>query len=62
MVRKLKKPKVILCGYRNKLYDEMLDGWRRTDFETKSFAAPRAKGCRLDERVLSLWRNFVPEV
>lgn len=58
-VRKL-KAKVVLCGYANDLYREMLDGWRRTDFKTKSFAAPRVKGCRLDERVLSLWTNFVP--
>ena len=62
IVRKLKKAKVILCGYRNELIDETLDKWRRTDIQTKSFAAPRAKGCRLDERLLSLWTNFVPQV
>ncbi len=59
-VRRLRKPRVILCGYRNKLMDDSLDGWRRTDIKTKSFAAPRAKGCKLDERVLSIWTNYDP--
>ena len=59
-VRRLRKPKVILCGYRDKLMDDALDGWRRTDIKTKSFAAPRAKGCTLDERVLSVWKNYDP--
>ena len=54
------KAKVMLCGYRDELIDDTLDGWRRTDIKAKSFAAPRAKGCKLAERVLSLWTNFVP--
>lgn len=60
VVRKLRKASVILCGYRNGLVDDALDGWWRTDIKTKSFAAPRAKGCRLDERVLSVWTNYDP--
>ncbi len=60
IVGKLRKAKVILCGYRNEMYQASLDGWRRTDFKTKSFAASRTIGCMLDERVLSLWTNFPP--
>jgi len=60
IVGKLKMARVILCGYRNGTYDEMLDGWRRTDFKTKSYAASRARGRTRDERVLSIWTNFVP--
>jgi len=60
LVGKLRKAKVMLCGYRSELYRTRLDGWRRTDFETKSFAASRAKGSKRDNRTLSLWTNFAP--
>jgi len=59
-VGKLRKAQVILCGYRNRMYDESLEDWHRTDFTTKSFAASRTIGCRLDERVLSVWTNYDP--
>lgn len=60
IVCKLKKTKVILCGYRNGLYDEMLDGWRRTDFKIKSYAGPTIKGRKLPPRVLSVWTDYDP--
>ncbi len=59
-VRRLRKPKVILCGYRDGLIEDALDGWRRTDIKTKSFAAPRAKGRKLPDRVLSVYTNYEP--
>ena len=59
-VRRLRKPKVILCGYRNKMMDDALGGWRRTDITTKSFAAPRTSGCTLGQRVLSVYTNYEP--
>jgi len=62
MVCKLRKTKVILCGYRSELYEEELDGWQRTDFKTKSYAGPTIRGRRLPPRVLSLWTNFVPTI
>jgi hypothetical protein len=52
IVGKLRKARVILCGYRHELYNEMLDGWRRTDFKTKSYAASRARGCKRDKRAV----------
>ncbi len=61
LVGKLKKAKVILCGYRSELYRTRLEGWRRTDIETKSFAALRGKGSKRDERVLSIWTNYDPQ-
>lgn len=57
-VCRLKKTQVILCGYRNGLYDSALDGWRRTDFKTKSYAGPTIKGRKLPSRVLSIWMNY----
>jgi len=60
LVGKLKKAKVILCGYRSELYRTRLDGWQRTDFDSKSFAASRAMGGKRDERVLSVWTNYEP--
>jgi len=54
------KAKVILYGYRDELIDDTLDGWRRTDIETKSFAAPRTNGCTLGQRVLSVYTNYEP--
>ena len=56
----LKKAKVILCGYKSELYRTRLEGWRRTDIETKSFAALRGKGSKRDERLLSIWTNYDP--
>lgn len=54
------KAMVAACGYRSDLYDEMLDGWRRTDFRGKSYAGPRTRGRKLPERVLSVWTNYDP--
>ena len=58
IVCKLTKTKVIICGYKNALYSEWLEGWRRTDFQTKSYAGPTIKGRKLPSRVLSIWANF----
>ena len=60
IVRRLKRTKVALCGYRNPLYSELLGRWRRLDFETKSYAGPTIKGRKLPPRVLSLWMNYAP--
>ena len=54
----LRRTKVILCGYRNALHRERLSGWRRLDFETKSYAGPTIKGRKLPSRVLSIWMNY----
>lgn len=54
------KAMVAVCSYRNGLYDEMLEGWRRTNFRGKSYAGPRSKGCKLPQRVLSIYTNYDP--
>jgi len=57
---RLKKTQVMLCGYRNQIYDSALDGWRRADFKTKSYAGPTIEGRKLPSRTLSLWMNYEP--
>ena len=45
---------VLLSGYRSKLYDQMLKGWRRLDFKVMTRGGPK---------VQSLWANYpAPEV
>ncbi|MCH8851825.1 MAG: DNA adenine methylase [Planctomycetes bacterium] len=59
IVRKLKS-RVILCGYRNRLYDEQLcDGWQRRDFKGRSYTGLRTNGHSL-RRTLSVWTNYEP--
>ena len=53
------KGKVIICGYANDLYDDLLDGWARVRLRGRSFASPR-NGSKLPERTLSLWMNYDP--
>ena len=54
------KARIILCGFRNCLYDEWLcDGWRRTDFKGRSYTGLRTNGHSL-RRTLSLWANYDP--
>ncbi len=58
IVRKLKS-RIILCGYRNRLYDEWLnDGWRRTDFKGTRYTELTIKAHKLPRRVLSIWRSY----
>ena len=53
------KGKVIICGYANDLYDDLLDGWARVGLRGKSFASPR-NGGKLPDRTLYLWMNYDP--
>ena len=59
-IARKRKAKVVICGYRNELYDDMLNDWQRTDFKGPSFAGPRTKGRKLPKRVLSVWTNYEP--
>jgi DNA adenine methylase len=47
--------KVMLSGYRSKMYDEMLAGWKRHDFELPNNAAAGESKRRMTE---CLWVNF----
>jgi DNA adenine methylase len=47
--------KVMLSGYRSGFYDQLLDGWRRHDFELPNNAAGGAAKRRMTE---CLWCNF----
>jgi len=52
--------KVAACSPRNGLYDGMLEGWHRTDFEGESFSGRRRKGHKPPARVLSVYTNYDP--
>ena len=52
--------KVAICSYRSGLYDDLLDGWQRTDIKGKSYAGPRSKSRKLPDRVLSVYTNYEP--
>jgi len=52
--------KVAVCSYRSDLYDDLLEGWQRTDIKGKSYAGPRTKGRKLPARVLSVYTNYEP--
>jgi DNA adenine methylase len=49
------KGKVMLSGYRNQLYDELLADWNRHDV---SVANNMAGGARKSRRIESLWLNY----
>ncbi len=58
------KGKVMLCGYRNKIYERLeRNGWKRIDFETPLWGAP-TKGENPKEKVErrkvkeSIWINY----
>jgi DNA adenine methylase len=54
---KLLNGKVMLSGYRNWLYDELLSKWRRIDINvTNSMASGRSKGRKIE----SIWMNYDP--
>ncbi len=59
IVRRLKKTKVVLCGYRSDLYDSELVSWRRVDINANSCAGPTIRGRKRPSRVLSIWMNYV---
>ncbi len=52
--------KVAICSYRSDLYDDLLDGWQRTDIKGKSYAGPRTKSRKLPDRMLSVYTNYEP--
>jgi len=52
--------RVAICSYRSDLYDDLLEDWHRTDIKGKSYAGPRAKGCKLRARALSVYTNYEP--
>lgn len=50
--------KVLLSGYPNELYDEMLAGWNTKEFTKSNNAASGKKKRAMTEVV---WMNFVPD-
>jgi DNA adenine methylase len=51
------KGKVMLSGYRCPMYDDLLTGWRREDFDLPNNSACGAKKRRMVE---SVWMNYGP--
>jgi DNA adenine methylase len=49
------KGKVLLSGYRNPMYDDLLAGWRRLDFDLPNHSAGGAEKRRMTE---SVWANY----
>ena len=51
--------KVMLCGYRSRLYDQHLRGWRRYEFQTGVRASNVSAGTdRTTKRTEVVWTNF----
>jgi hypothetical protein len=49
------KGKILLSGYPSKLYDEMLTGWRKKEFDLANHAAGGENKRRMKEVV---WMNY----
>ncbi len=60
IVRRLKKTRVLLCGYRSDLYDNELRKFRRVDIKANSCVGPTMRGRKRPSRTLSLWMNYDP--
>lgn len=51
------KGKAVLSGYRSAMYDDLLSGWHRADFDLPNNSAGGSAKRRMTE---SVWTNFIP--
>ncbi len=54
------KGKVILSGYGSDLYDQLLSGWTRIEFDTVARAGKKAANGELPKHTEVLWMNYTP--